>query len=54
MPLLDLLASSPLAYVTTCCILGLIIGSYLNVVVYRLPQKMERDWKAQSREMHGQ
>ncbi|MEX5617432.1 prepilin peptidase, partial [Pseudomonas syringae] len=37
MPLLDLLASSPLAFVITCCILGLIIGSFLNVVVYRLP-----------------
>ncbi|RML64578.1 prepilin peptidase [Pseudomonas syringae] len=53
MPLLDLLASSPLAFVTTCCILGLIIGSFLNVVVYRLPIMMERDWKAQSRELLG-
>ncbi|GAB0060172.1 A24 family peptidase [Pseudomonas syringae] len=53
MPLLDLLASSPLAFVITCCILGLIIGSFLNVVVYRLPIMMERDWKAQSRELLG-
>ncbi|KPW72052.1 MULTISPECIES: prepilin peptidase [Pseudomonas syringae group] len=53
MPLLDLLASSPLAFVTTCCLLGLVIGSFLNVVVYRLPIMMERDWKAQSREMLG-
>ncbi|MDU8607052.1 A24 family peptidase [Pseudomonas syringae group sp. 247E2] len=53
MPLLDLLASSPLAFVITCCLLGLIVGSFLNVVVYRLPKMMERDWKAQSREMLG-
>ncbi|MBC8881911.1 MULTISPECIES: prepilin peptidase [Pseudomonas] len=53
MPLLDLLASSLLAFVITCCILGLIIGSFLNVVVYRLPIMMERDWKAQSRELLG-
>ena len=28
-------------------ILGLLVGSFLNVVIYRLPKMMERDWKAQ-------
>jgi leader peptidase (prepilin peptidase)/N-methyltransferase len=51
MPLLDLLASSPLAFVLCTLILGLLVGSFLNVVVYRLPKMMIRDWKAQSREM---
>ena len=53
MPLLDLLASSPLAFVLCTFILGLLVGSFLNVVVYRLPKMMIRDWKAQSREMLG-
>ena len=51
MPLLDLLASSPLAFVLCTFILGLLVGSFLNVVVYRLPIMMIRDWKSQSREM---
>ncbi|PHX45525.1 methyltransferase [Pseudomonas sp. NZIPFR-PS5] len=51
MPLLDLLASSPLAFVLYALILGLLVGSFLNVVVYRLPLMMIRDWKTQSREM---
>jgi leader peptidase (prepilin peptidase)/N-methyltransferase len=51
MPLLDFLASSPLAFVLSAFILGLLVGSFLNVVVYRLPRMMIRDWKTQSREM---
>ncbi|UZJ59890.1 A24 family peptidase [Pseudomonas sp. KU26590] len=51
MPLLDLLASSPLAFALCAFILGLLVGSFLNVVVYRLPKMMIRDWKIQSREM---
>jgi leader peptidase (prepilin peptidase)/N-methyltransferase len=30
--------------------LGLVIGSFLNVVIYRLPIMLERDWRAQSAE----
>jgi leader peptidase (prepilin peptidase)/N-methyltransferase len=51
MPLLDFLASSPLAFILCTLILGLLVGSFLNVVVYRLPVMLMRDWKAQSREM---
>jgi len=53
MLILDLLASSPLAFVVSALILGLLVGSFLNVLVYRLPIMMERDWKLQSREMLG-
>lgn len=51
MPLLDLFASSLLAFVLCTLILGLLVGSFLNVVIYRLPLMMIRDWKIQSREM---
>ena len=34
--------------------LGLLVGSFLNVVIHRLPQMMERDWKCQCAELHGQ
>ncbi|MBS7690670.1 prepilin peptidase [Pseudomonas lalucatii] len=39
------------AFVFSCLIFGLLIGSFLNVVVYRLPLMLERDWKAQAREI---
>src|SRR6202167_714322 len=32
-------------------ILGLVIGSFLNVVIYRLPIMLERDWRAQAAEL---
>lgn len=32
---------------------GLIIGSFLNVVVYRIPIMLERDWKQQAHDMLG-
>jgi len=53
MSLLDFLATSPLAFILSALILGLLIGSFLNVLIYRLPKMMEQDWRAQSREMLG-
>src|SRR3989475_13031411 len=34
--------------------LGLCIGSFLNVVIHRLPKMMERDWRAECAELAGQ
>ncbi|MBK7050514.1 MAG: prepilin peptidase [Rhodoferax sp.] len=34
-------------------VLGLLIGSFLNVVIYRLPLMMEAQWKAEYAEMSG-
>ncbi len=33
---------------------GLLVGSFLNVVIYRLPRMMERQWAAECAEMSGQ
>jgi len=33
--------------------LGLMIGSFLNVVIYRLPKIMEREWAAECAELAG-
>ena len=51
MPLLDFLASHMLALVLCTLLVGLLIGSFLNVVVYRLPKMLLRDWQAQAREI---
>ncbi|MEP9318191.1 A24 family peptidase [Pseudomonas sp. LABIM340] len=53
MPALDYLASTPLAFVLCVTLLGLLVGSFLNVVIHRLPRMMERDWQQQARETLG-
>ena len=32
-------------------VLGLVIGSFLNVVIYRLPIMLERDWRSQATDL---
>jgi len=49
--LIDLLAGSPALYTGACLVLGLIVGSFLNVVIHRLPIMMERQWRAQCAEL---
>src|SRR6266853_1762235 len=34
--------------------LGLCIGSFLNVVIHRLPKMMEREWRAECAALAGQ
>lgn len=50
MQLLDALQQSPTLLVTAVSILGLMIGSFLNVVIYRLPVMMHRDWRKECHE----
>ncbi len=51
MDLLLLLESSPAAFATVVGLLGLLIGSFLNVVIYRLPILLERTWSQQCQEL---
>ncbi|MHA6492525.1 prepilin peptidase [Pseudomonas borbori] len=51
--MLEILADNLLIFVLLCLILGLLIGSFLNVVAYRLPKMLERDWNTQAREILG-
>ena len=52
-PLSDLLRSEPTVFVTASVILGLLVGSFLNVVIHRLPKMMEREWHANCLELQG-
>jgi leader peptidase (prepilin peptidase)/N-methyltransferase len=51
--MLTLLANNPAAFVAFSVFIGLVVGSFLNVVIYRLPIMMERDWKRQCAELES-
>ncbi len=51
--MLLLLQSSPMIFAMFAGIFGLLVGSFLNVVIHRLPKMMERDWRAQCAELNG-
>ena len=51
MELIEYLNNSPMAFVIVCGIFGLAVGSFLNVVILRLPVMMEREWRNQCREL---
>ncbi len=44
----------PAALFVIVALVGLIVGSFLNVVAYRLPIMMERDWRRQCSELAGE
>ncbi len=44
----------PTTLAAVCGLFGLLIGSFLNVVIHRLPLMMERDWQAQCAELAGE
>ncbi|MBI3374760.1 MAG: prepilin peptidase [Betaproteobacteria bacterium] len=45
--------SDPVWFVSVATIAGLCIGSFLNVVIHRLPKMMERECRAQCEELSG-
>lgn len=49
--LADLFAQSPILFVGAVFLVSLLIGSFLNVVIHRLPIMMERDWRSQCAEL---
>ncbi len=46
MAIIELLSSNPTFYLVAVGLLGLTVGSFLNVVIHRLPIMMEREWQA--------
>src|ERR1700723_1224666 len=46
-----LYSTSPALFAGSVFLLGLIIGSFLNVVIYRLPIILEREWRSQAAEV---
>lgn len=46
--------SNPPVFAVCAALLGLCVGSFLNVVIHRLPKIMERQWRAECAELSGQ
>ncbi len=47
MTLFEYLTADPFHFVSFCFVLSLLVGSFLNVVIYRLPVMMQNDWDAE-------
>ena len=48
-----MLAASPALFIGTCLVLGLLVGSFLNVVIHRVPIMLERQWHADCAELNA-
>lgn len=48
------LQDTPLLFMSMITIIGLMVGSFLNVVIYRLPEMIKRDWMQQCAELRGE
>ena len=44
-------AAHPMVFPWLCLVLGLMVGSFLNVVIHRLPKMMERGWQEECAEL---
>lgn len=51
MNIIDLFLQNTGIFYTFITLIGLTVGSFLNVVIYRLPLMLENDWKSQCREL---
>lgn len=53
-PVLDVLRAQPALFLFIAVVFGLLIGSFLNVVIHRLPIMMQREWREQCAWINGE
>ena len=53
MSALEVYQGNPWLLIATAVVAGLMVGSFLNVVIHRLPKLMERQWRAECAELTG-
>jgi len=51
---MELLQSQPFILLLAAGLLGLIVGSFLNVLIYRLPKMMHAEWSMQCAELRNE
>jgi len=50
----ELLQNTPTFFIGLSLLLGLVVGSFLNVVIYRLPKMLELSWQQQCTELRNE
>src|SRR5882724_7833185 len=53
MELIEVLRTEPALLALFAGVVGLLVGSFLNVVIHRLPKMMEAEWRADCAELHA-
>jgi leader peptidase (prepilin peptidase)/N-methyltransferase len=48
------LLQDPALFTVLAALIGLFVGSFLNVVIHRLPRMMEREWHAQAADLRNE
>ncbi|MBT9566776.1 MAG: prepilin peptidase [Thiobacillus sp.] len=51
---MDLLQTDPVLFAGLIFVFSLLVGSFLNVVIHRLPRMMEAEWHTQCAELRGE
>ena len=54
MSFITLLQTNPVFFISLCTTIGLVAGSFLNMIIFRLPKMMEREWNQQCSELRGE
>ena len=52
--IIELLQRQPILFITAATLFGLLVGSFLNVVIHRLPKMMEQEWLRNCAELRGE
>src|SRR5262245_1037774 len=53
MTIVEVFKAAPWLFVAGAVMFGLVVGSFLNVVIHRLPRMLERQWQADCAELNG-
>lgn len=53
MAIWSMLINNPWMFVVFVFVFGVLVGSFLNVLIYRLPIMMKNDWEAQAKDVLG-
>ena len=53
MSTIEVFTLSPGVFIACTLVLGLLVGSFINVLAWRLPKMLEQDWHTQARELLG-
>ena len=51
--MIDFFSQYPATFIACAAIIGLLVGSFINVLAWRLPKMLERSWQTQARDVLG-